>query len=261
MKWVDLTRYPIDRLDSAEGQALVEHCRKAMADIGVCMLPGFLTSEAVETMRREANGQLDKAFYCHNTHNAYLRDDNPSLPQDHPGRRRLLTVVGSIANDYLPAEGALVELYEWEELTRFIGLVLGYDEFYRSADPLGALSVNVFQPGGSHAWHFDESKYTVTMMLQPAEVGGDFEVVTNIRSEDDDNYERVGAVLDGAHDDVVKLPFEPGTLFIFAGRHSLHRVTDVSGERPRLVPVLCYAEQPNAVNSEQVRELFWGRAS
>ena len=37
-------------------------------------------------------------------------------------------------------------------------------------------------------------------------------------------------------------------------------MTQVKGKTPRLVPVLCYAETPDHKNSEQVRELFWGRA-
>ena len=256
---VNLSRYPIHDLDSSAGERLLAKCRNEMMDVGICMLSEFLTPGAIDRMKAEANSQLGNAFYCSNTHNAYLREDDPSLPTSHPGRRLLRTEVGSIANDFLPADGALVRLYKWNCLTDFIGQVLGYEHFYRSADPLGALSVNVFQPGGSHAWHFDESKYTVTVMLQPAESGGEFEVVANVRTQDDDNYDRVASILDGDYDAVVRLPFAPGTLFIFAGRHSLHRVTDVQGSRPRLVPVLAYAEHPEYVNSKQVRRLFWGR--
>ena len=45
-------------------------------------------------------------------------------------------------------------------------------------------------------------------------------------------------------------------------RATLHsrRLTRVVGQRPRLVPVLCYSETPNLQNSETVRQLFWGRS-
>jgi len=33
---------------------------------------------------------------------------------------------------------------------------------------------------------------------------------------------------------------------------------DRSGDRARLLPVLCYSEQQNLQNSEAVRKLFWG---
>ena len=77
----------------------------------------------------------------------------------------------------------------------------------------------------------------------------------------DNEREIVGGVLEGSRDGVMQLPFAPGTLLIFGGRQTIHRVTRVSGATPRLVPVLCYAEQPDLVNSEQVRKLFWGRAA
>lgn len=256
---IDLRRYPIHELDSARGQALVSECRERMRRDGVCLLRGFLNAEALATMKAEASSALQNAFFCHNTHNAYLRDDDPAFPEDHPRRRLLQTDVGSIANDDLPADGTLCRLYAYEPLTRFIGKVLGHEEFHRSADPIGALSINVFEPGGGHSWHFDESHFTVTIMLQPAESGGHFEYVPSIRTAESDNYEEVEQILDGKHPGVERLPFEAGTLCIFAGRNTLHRVTTVGGRKHRLVPVLCYDTVPGSINSDEVRMLFWGR--
>ena len=71
----------------------------------------------------------------------------------------------------------------------------------------------------------------------------------------------VSDVLDGNRRDVVNLAFTPGTLLIFGGRQTLHRVTRVGGSRPRLVPIFCYSESPGMGNSESVRKLFWGRSN
>ncbi|MDH3695402.1 MAG: hypothetical protein OER96_12620 [Gammaproteobacteria bacterium] len=256
---VDLERYPIDNLSGTGGVELLKRCQRDMEASGVCLLHGFLTSKAIELITAEASDSLPKAFFCHNTHNAYLKDDDDSFPQDHPRRRRLQTDVGSIAYDYLPPNGALCRLYQWDALTQFIGKVLGHDTFYRGEDPLGALSINVFEPGGEHSWHFDESHFTVTIMIQPAEQGGVFEYVPNIRTADDDNYDEVGRILDDQHSGVLELPFTPGTLSIFAGRSTLHRVTTVKGLRHRLVPVLTYDVKPGSMNSDEVKMLFWGR--
>ena len=256
---VNLERYPINDLSGADGVELLKNCQRDMEESGVCLLHGFLTSQAIDVIAAEANDGLPKAFFCHNTHNAYLKDDDDSFAQDHPRRRRLQTDVGSIAYDYLPQQGALCRLYQWDQLTQFIGKVLGHDTFYRGEDPLGALSINVFEPGGGHSWHFDESHFTVTIMVQPAEQGGVFEYVPNIRTADDDNYEEVGQILDDQHPEVLELPFTAGTLSIFAGRNTLHRVTTVEGSRHRLVPVLTYDVKPGSMNSDEVKMLFWGR--
>ena len=254
---VNLTRYPIHQ---DAGKELVAAYRTQFSQHGVCLLPEFLTSAAIERMIGEVNAVLSKTFYCHNVHNAYLlKEDDPRHPERHARNRRLRTDVGAVAFDYLPQDGALVALYRWDALTRLIGGILGFDTLYRGVDPLGALSVNVFEPGGAHAWHFDESHFTVTIMLQSAGQGGTFQYVPNVRSAEDNHYADVERILDGHDSQVLELPLKPGTLSIFAGRNTLHRVTTVAGERHRLVPVLCYDTRPDSLNSEDVRLLFYGR--
>lgn len=146
----------------------------------------------------------------------------------------------------------------WDPLKDFIGYVLGKSAFYRFADPLGACSINVFVDGGQHGWHFDESEYTVTLMLQPPDHGGEFEYAPLIRGLQNEQ-EIVTSILDGDRSHVQQLPFKAGTLLIFGGHQTLHRVKQTKGNNPRLVPVLCYGEKPGMQNSESVRKLFWGR--
>ena len=152
----------------------------------------------------------------------------------------------------------LNRLYLWGPLKNFLGYVLNKSPFFRFADPLGACSINVFVDGGQHGWHFDESEFTVTLMLQQPDEGGDFEYVPQIRGLENEK-QIVQHLLDGHRAGVVQLPFTPGCLLIFGGRQTIHRVTQVHRDVPRLVPVLCYAEQPDRVNSKIVRKLFWGR--
>ncbi|MGH6931914.1 MAG: hypothetical protein ACREEE_05705 [Dongiaceae bacterium] len=51
-----------------------------------------------------------------------------------------------------PTASPLRRLYNWDPLVGFIGAVLGRRELHRLADSLGACSINVFRPGGAHAW-------------------------------------------------------------------------------------------------------------
>lgn len=266
MQLIDTARYPVDRLGSAEGRCFVEECAQAFAATGVLVLPGFLTGDAVAAIRAEASEKLDQAFFCRNLHTVLLdkvSEDAESVP-DQPGdvmTRPLRTSVGSIANDLLDTHGVLQQLYDQPELTAFIGAVLSYDEFHRSADPLGAVSINVYGPGDGHQWHFDEAPFSVTLMIQESDEGGHFEYVTGVRSERALDLDRIGRVLDGDESFIERLAFAAGSLSIFAGRNTMHRVTPVSGERPRFVPVLTYSATPGSMNSPEVRELFWGRIS
>jgi hypothetical protein len=57
------------------------------------------------------------------------------------------------------------------------------------------------------------------------------------------------------------LDFVPGTLSIFAGSKSLHRVTKVEGSCSRLVAVFTFASQPGFQNTPAVQKMFWGRSA
>jgi len=69
----------------------------------------------------------------------------------------------------------------------------------------------------------------------------------------------VRKVLLGDPGAVVRLPTRPGTLAVFRGQHALHRVTPVSGPRPRINSVLTYGEDPGMKLSPLTQELFYGR--
>ena len=256
---VDLSRYPIFDLTSPEGAAFAQKCREEYQRTGLCMLPEFLLPDPLKSLAVEATACSDKAYFCKSSHNAYLNENNPDLAADDVTQRQEQTYVGSVPYDQIDPQSQLSALYQWNPLKDFIGFVLGKETFYRFSDPFGACSINVFVDGGEHGWHFDESEFTVTLMLQPPEIGGAFEYVPKIRGRDDEK-QLVAGVLDGNRDGVVELPFTPGTLLIFGGNQTIHRVTRVEGERPRLVPVLCFSETPNQENSETVRKLFWGRS-
>ena len=255
---VNLARYPIASLDTVEGAAFAEKCRQEYLQTGLCMLPDFIVPGAQQILVEEADAISSEAFFCKSTHNAYLTEDNPEWSAQDVAKRQEQTYVGSVGYDRIGDDTYLRRLYLWDPLMDFIGSVLGKSVFYRFADPLGACSINVFVDGGEHGWHFDESEFTVTLMLQAPESGGAFEYVPKIRGLANEK-EIVAGVLDGDRDGVVELPFTAGTLLIFGGQQTIHRVTRVHGSRARLVPVLCYSERPDLTNSDSVRMLFWGR--
>ena len=257
-RMVDLERCPVDALDSPAGAAFARSARKRFLEDGLCLVPEFVRPGALELLAEEANGCIEDAWFCRSTHNVYLAEDSPDLPAGEVAARRERTFVGSIPYDRIGEHSSLRHLYLWEPLKDFVGAVLGKPRLHRFADPLGACSVNVFVDGGEHGWHFDESEFSVTLMVQAPESGGAFEYVPRIRGRQDEKS-IVGAVLDGDRRHVRELPFAAGALLIFAGRETLHRVTRVGGSRPRLVPVLAYADRPGLANSEEVRRLFWGR--
>ena len=256
---VNLKAYPIADRASPARQVLVEEMGRIYERDGVCLMSGFLTDAAVNMMAAEAENASADAYHCDETHNAYLELDDTSLPADHPRRQRQLTRLDVVGCDQLIPDSALWGLYGWDPLRDFIGAVLGYEDFHRFADPIGAMTINVMNEGDRHGWHYDEAMFTVSVMLQAPDAGGQFEFVRGLRDSGDDNYDRLDKVLAGTAKDTTTIPITPGALLLFGGRKLLHRVTGVEGSRTRYITTLCYRDRPGVTNSPAVRELFYGR--
>jgi hypothetical protein len=114
-------------------------------------------------------------------------------------------------------------------------------------------------PPDELAWHFDNADFAVTVMLQPALAGGVFEFVPMLRTPEDANPEGVRRLLDGDRAGVRTLQGRAGTLALFRGHLSPHRVTPAEGARARINAVLSYSTAPNAMLSPSARALFYGR--
>jgi hypothetical protein len=52
-----------------------------------------------------------------------------------------------------------------------------------------------------------------------------------------------------------------GTLNVFRGKNTAHRVTTVQGSTDRMIAVFSYYERPNVMFSPEERVGFYGRAA
>ena len=123
--------------------------------------------------------------------------EDTSLPEGHARRQFFHTSWGVIADDLIPGEHGLRQLYEWEGLTAFFSRVLDVEPLYRHADKFQALNINVLDPGDTQAWHFDDMDFVVLLYLTTPEAGGALECAAHIRTDDDPNYDGVAEAFDG----------------------------------------------------------------
>jgi hypothetical protein len=258
---VDLRRYPINEPGRAEYRALVQAGRDQLRDRGVAQLDGFLTPAAVSEMIAASGRLTDRAWASDQSHTVYFEIPDDSGGSDHPRALMQHSAKKAIAYDLIPAGAPIRRLYESDDLTAFIAAVLGKPVLYRSADPLDALEIAIFGAGDELGWHFDNSEFSVTVMYAESEAGGHFDYYPRLRDERDENYPGVRKVLVGDPGGVVRLPSSPGTLAVFRGQHALHRVTPVSGPRPRINSVLTYGERPGMKLNRLTQELFYGRTA
>lgn len=257
---VDRERYPIDDLGGTVAQAVISDARAQLARLGAAELAGFVTPEGVARLVEDAEGLAERAHPSGGVGTAYLELPDDGWPKDHPRQRWMPYRVRAVGYDVIPLTSPLRLLYECPAVTRFIEAVVNRGPIFHYADPCGALNLAVMGEGDELQWHYDQTDFVVSLAIQPAERGGDFDVVPMIRSATDERYDDVRALLDGDESRVLTLAMTPGTLLIFEGRHSIHRVSPIAGSRLRHVGLLAYDTKPDTVSSELLREVRYGRA-
>ncbi len=254
---IDLERYPI-HCEGSERDAVIAHVRADLARDGCAVLRGFLTPKAIAALTEEADGVAEKGHRSFNRTNAYFTKDDPNLPEDDPRRQFFERSNTFIPADNFEATGALRVIHDAPGFDGFIQDCLQEEKFYRYADPLADVIVNMAEAGNGFPWHFDTNNFTVTLAIQNAEEGGAFEYAPMIRREGE-NFEEVSRVLAGTSDKVTVLELQPGDLQLFRGRYSLHRVAPLSGPTRRYVAIFSYVEEPDMVGAPERTKQLYGR--
>ena len=248
---VNRARYPLESLDSTEGRELVDQCRRDLDDQALCLLPGFLHPTALEGLAAQANALSVRSITAHRARTAYGWCDNRGFAPDHPRRALLPARTSTVTLDMIPRDSAFRALFFFDALTEFIRRCLGFDELYCSACPYLALIIKVMHEEDTLTWHFDTNDGVVSLLLQDADEGGHFQYAPYIRHERAENYGDVKAVFEGRSKLVHQPPMAPGSLVLFRGRRSLHRVSPVGKTtKPRLIRLHSYDRKPDMVFPE-----------
>jgi hypothetical protein len=253
---VDTDRYPLDAAD-----AFVSSARDGLRADGVAILDGFLRAEVVDEIVGECDALAPQAHHSVTLGTPYLGLPEDGYAAGHPRRAEVRSSLAAVAYDLFPPESRLRSLYESDPFLDLVRRMLGREVLHRYADPLGALNVAVMRDGDELGWHFDMTDFVVSIALQSSDEGGDFESATRVRSATDESYAAVTDVLASRYDPaaVASVPMRPGTLMLFEGRYSMHRVTPIRGPVPRYVALLAYDTKPDTDSSELLKLVRYGR--
>ena len=253
-KIVDMAKYPLAAPDFAT------RCAGTLDMDGVLVLPDFITPEALAAMQQEAAAGEDQAYFCTRNHSVYLTPPDPAYSADHPANRQVVSSKGCICDDVVKAASPLRELYDDTGFRAFVAQATGQAELHPYADPLSSINIHYARRGQELGWHFDNSSFAITLLIQKPDAGSRFEYIKDLRDANagDMNYDGVGDLLDGRSTPDV-LEMEPGTLVLFRGRNSIHRVSPNESDRVRMLAVLAYNDAPGVELSESARMTFYGR--
>lgn len=243
---VDTDRYPLDGANEQGRRELIERCRAELASVGAAVLEGFVKPAAVARIVDEVAPLETLAFHKVKQHNVYLEPDDLSFPDDHPRNAKVTTTSATLGNHHLQDATVLQSLYAADEFKSFVADALGYPKLYPYEDPVSGVNVLYYPPGATLGWHFDNASFTTTVMIREAQAGAAFEYVPFLRSDTDPAHDAIGRLLDGGRDGVKQLFQTDGTLVLFTGSRTVHRVTPVEGATTRLLATLTFSPEPGA---------------
>lgn len=251
---VDLDRWPIH--DTALAGQLNDDFRRE----GVVVLPGFVPATVVNKMAEQCAELSHQIFRSHSRSSPYLTSPDETMPTGHPRRHVITSAVGVIAYDLVPTDHLVRRLYESDEILAFVASVLGEPELHRYADPFGALNISVMDEGDHLGWHFDMADFVVSLAIRASDAGGEFVNAPRIRTAADEQFDEVAAVLEERAPQRVRVePMTPGTLMVFNGRWSMHKVAPIIGQTSRLVALLAYDRKPGTDSTDELKLSRYGR--
>ncbi len=251
---VDLERYPVG--DPAFGASAAA----TLDTDGVLVLEHFVRPGALAAMQAEAAAGQDQAYFCTQSHSVYLTPPDPAFDAAHPANRQVVSSKGCICDDEVASTSPLRVLYDDPSFRDFVKQATGEAELHPYADPLSSINIHYARRGQELGWHFDNSSFAITLLIRKPTAGSRFEYVKDLRDADagEMNYDGVAALLDGALEPKV-LSMSPGTIVLFRGRNSVHRVSPNESDETRMLAVLAYNAEPGVELSENARMTFYGR--
>ena len=240
----------------------VSSCKMKLEENGALTIPNFLTKKVLLDLVEEAKSRQHLAFYTKSTHNVYLTPKNEDFGDDHIFNKQIISSKGCITTDQIPENSYLKTIYRSDIFKNFIANLVDEKSLYEYDDPLSSINVHYASEGQELGWHFDNSSFAVTLLLQKPKGGGVFEYFKDVRDSErgDFAFEKVERIVEGSLKPSV-LGIEPGTLVLFKGKNSMHRVTPTVGDLTRYLVVFAYNSKPGVSLSKSAQKTFYGRTA
>ncbi len=238
----------------------INKCKAQISKKSLLVLNNFLTKECLNELNSEAISLMDKAFYCSQNHTILLNKHDKTLKKDDPLNIEVKSDKGCVPHDLIDKNSKLNILYKSIIFKNFLKDVLNLNYLFPYSDPLSSINYNFYQKNQQLGWHFDNASFAITLMIQAADSGGEFEYVSEGRDYSRDFIDKT-YIRNILNNSIIpkKINAAPGTLVLFYGRNYLHRVTPVISDKSRILVTLNYNEEEGIQLSENARLTFFGR--
>ena len=228
---------------------------------GILSLKNFLTEYSIGMLKEESISKIEYAYFNPKEHNVYLKPGDNSFPKDHPRNINVFSSKGCITDDIIDKQSPLRVIYNSLIFKHFISVVTGQEKLFPYEDKLSSINIHYTRKGEELGWHFDNSSFAITLMINDVSIGGEFEYTSQIRGEKilkTKEYQNVFNVLNDNFSTKIA-SMKAGGLLLFNGKNSMHRVTKVKCNETRVLAVLAYNNQPGVSLSNSAQMTFYGK--
>ena len=104
-------RHLLHEYHPLEDQRYQNKCRAGLDAEGALVLKTFFTQEVVKHVVEDLEDRKAEAYYTSSTHNVYLTPTNPNLRDNHPFNRQVISSKGLLADDQIPMDPPLRDIY------------------------------------------------------------------------------------------------------------------------------------------------------
>lgn len=259
---VDLNRFPLHQAGKQPWKELVADIRHQLRRDGLASLGGFLHPIALRQAASEIAAMEPYVTIRRQRATVYHRPDLADGVSPGAAGTELTWIAGHVTRDMIQPFTVPHRLYVSAQFKTFVAACVGQKRVYEYADPLAGLVATVLPPGGQYPWHYDTNEFVLTVVLQEADAGGEFEYHRNLRSPGNENLDELARTLAGNPTTPARRIAAPaGHLQLFLGRYSLHQVRPVIGTTARHVLVLSYADRPGVIGPVDRTRSVYGRVT
>jgi hypothetical protein len=267
---IDLNKFPIAVPGSDAYKSLVARLREELASVGSASLVGFVREEARSDMAEQVcdlpayhRHEIQKVFRDEQRIKLCQHIDPAELTPYHALFKTCPQDVHAVAADAVSRDTLIWKVYDSPVVSTFLADVLKIEQLYKMDDEFQCLNIMYIKDGGNRAWHYDGSDFVCTLCLQQAEEGGEFQFAPFIRGElgengkQEQNWPSLKQLFLGNYPTQLKKA-TAGTLNVFCGNRSMHRVRTVYGPKKRIMAVLSYDGRPDKKSTANTNIFLYG---
>ena len=142
---------------------------KILESEGILIFNSFINRKGLINLQKEAADLKYLSYKSSSEYNVYVSEYDNSFPDDSPRNRIMSTSKKCLPNDLIPSGSILQTLYNSKAIRSFFMDLLNKKELFPYSDPLSSININYYDKGDALGWHFDNSDFTITLLIKNCE--------------------------------------------------------------------------------------------